>query len=114
MRDRFYNYLKAEYQNNEERLLYVDIGEISSIIVSDFEMKNKTYSPVLFEKIEEILENCDIEVANLIVIGLFEDIQNIAGKKINYYSGFNDWLKPISKLKWDSVIDFWEGTGWRD
>ncbi len=90
MRNRFYNYLKSAYQNNEDRLLYVDIGEISSIIVGDFKQGATAYFNIFFEKTEDILQNCDDGVKNLIVTGLFESIQNIAGSEINYYSGFNE------------------------
>lgn len=114
MRDRFYTYLKTEYQENEGRLLYVDIGEISRIIVTDFKQGNTAYFNIFFEKAEEILQSCDGVVETLIVIGLFEDIQNIAAGEINYYSGFNDWLMPISKSKWDNLIDFWQGIDWRN
>lgn len=114
MHDRFYNFLKTEYQDDEEKLLYVDIGQISSIIVADFKLGATAYFNIFFEKAEEILESCDSEVENLIVIGLFQDIQNIAGGEINYYSGFNDWLKPVSKSKWYSLIDFREGIDWRN
>ena len=114
MRDRFYNYLKSEYQPGEERLLYLDIGEVSRHITIDYKKGETTYFSSFFEKVEEILQNCDDQVETLIAVGLFEDIQNILGKEINYYSGFNDWLKPISKSKWDSLIDFWEGIDWRN
>ena len=60
-----------------------------------------------------MLQSCDNEVETLLVIGLFEDIQNIAGPEGNYYTGFNDWLSPLSKLNWERVIDFWEGIDWR-
>jgi hypothetical protein len=43
----------------------------------------------------------------LIVVGLFEDMQNTS--EINCYTGFNQWLQPESKKVWNDVIGFWEG-----
>lgn len=65
---------------------------------------------MFFKKVEEILQTCDSEIENLIVIGLFESIQNIGGNQINYYSAYDKWLKPLSKSKWEALIDFWEGN----
>jgi hypothetical protein len=69
---------------------------------------------LFFEKTEEILNHGDADVQNLIIVGLFEGIQNIGGGEIKYHSSFNKWLKPESKLMWDYLIDFWEGTDWRN
>ena len=114
MQDAYNRYLIEEYKDGEEKLFYVDMGEIARHIVLDYKNRDTNYFSAFFEKVEEILQNCDDEVNALIVIGLFEDIQNLGGKGINYYTGFETWLKPIGRLKWEKVIDFWEGTDWRN
>ena len=52
-------------------------------------------------------------VQELIVIGLFEGIQNIGGSEIDYYRSFDKWLKNNSLKAWRELIDFWEGDDWR-
>jgi hypothetical protein len=103
------NYLLKEYQNeSEERNHYYDIARIGDFIREQFKNNNGINFKPLFENIEEILADCDQYTAELIVIGLFEAIQN-AGD-VNYYTGFNQWLKPLSKSAWDELINFWEGA----
>ena len=114
LKDEFDNYIKEEYKNEQnERLNYLDIGEISRYLITKLKNGQTEMFHTFFEQVEIILEDCDPEVENLIVIGLFEGIQNIGGQEINYYSSFDKWLKPISKLKWDKLIDSWEGQDWR-
>ncbi len=111
----FAAYLKEEYSNSDiERLYYIDISVISREIISKLKKREIECFEHFFEKIEEILNCCDNEIESLIVIGLFESIQNNCGKEINYYKDFDKWMKPNSKLKWYNLIDFWEGTKWRN
>ena len=45
------------------------------------------------------------------IVGLIEGIQNIGGgQKINYWTGFDKWLKPTTKKHWDNLIYSWEGA----
>jgi hypothetical protein len=109
----FEEYIRKEYADQSEKLNYMDICEISRYII-DKVLKSETQTlGGIFDNVEEILNSCDDYIENLIVIGLFEGIQNIGGSKIDYYFGFNKWLKPQSKLKWDALIDSWEGVDWR-
>lgn len=106
--------LKEEYSDGDPtRLFYVDIENISRYIVECVKKGETDFLDKLFERVEYIISNCDSDVETLMVVGLFEGIQNIGGREIDYYSGFNRWLRPTSKIKWDNLIDGWEGTDWR-
>lgn len=109
----FYKYLEEEYNNTSVRLYYVDIAEIARQLVVDFKNGETAYFKLFFEQVEVILQSCDNDVETLLVVGLFQDIQNVAGSEVNYHTGFNDWLNPVSKLNWERVIDFWEGIDGR-
>ena len=113
---KFYDaYLIDEYQGDlSDRLPYYDIGRIASCIFEKFKSGEVQNFESFFGSVEVILENCDHYIGELMVIGLFEDIQNISGGEIDYYKGFDKWLKPLSKKGWDELIDFWEGTEWRN
>ncbi|HZY35036.1 MAG TPA: hypothetical protein VFE53_00215 [Mucilaginibacter sp.] len=115
LREYFNRYLFDEYNNDlSSRLNYLDIAEISRFIVDKIKSKQADFVKDLFIKVEQILSDCDENVEDLIVVGLFESIQNIGGgRKIDYYRGFDKWLLLISKTKWDNLIDLWEGTSWR-
>ena len=114
LKEEFDNYIKEEYKDGkEERLYYFDIAEISRYFIDKLKNRQTENFDTFFEAVENILSSCDTEIENIIVIGLFESIQNVGGPEINYYSSFDKWLKPLSKSKWDKLIDFWEGKDWR-
>lgn len=89
------------------------MAELARYLVERFNRNETEKFNVFFEAVELILNSCDAKVKNLIVVGLFEDIQNAGGTEINYYTSFDKWLKPMSKAKWDEIIDVWEGRDWR-
>ena len=108
------NYLLYQYDTvqptKDDRLSYVEIGNISNFIV--WKVKNNATKCLdkIFENAEMILQKGDETTKNLIVVGLFEGVQNVAGwHKIDYYNGFDKWLRPESKIAWDELIKFWEG-----
>ncbi|RZK28690.1 MAG: hypothetical protein EOO61_21715 [Hymenobacter sp.] len=114
LQKRFNEYLLVDYEDESlERLYYLDMSEISRFIVDKIKAGQTSFFKEFFNQIEFILSNCDDYVGELIVIGLFEGIQNVGGKDINYYQSFDQWLKPLSKQNWDELIDFWEGQDWR-
>ena len=114
LKEVFDSYIKDEYKDNkDERLNYFDIAEISRHLIDRLKNRQTENFDIFFDAVENILNDCDTEIENLIVIGLFEGIQNKSGPEINYYTSFDKWLKPVSKAKWDKLIDFWEGKDWR-
>jgi hypothetical protein len=110
----FDNYLKEEYKEDiSEPIDYCDIGEIARFIVDKLKVGQTELFEPFFANVENVLSDCDTRVENLIVVGLFESIQNICGTEIDYHYVFNSWLKKLSKTKWDELIDSWEGKEWR-
>lgn len=110
----FYNdKVIADYEDPHERLPYIDIGDISSFIVDKKKSEQTENFETFFKNVEEIIILGDDYVKNLIVIGLFEGIQNKGGTEINYYKSFDKWLKENSLRAWRELIDVWEGTGWK-
>lgn len=110
----FKNYLHSEYKGDKTKQLdYIDIGVFASFIVDKLQAGQTEIFQLFFDKVETILDSCDANVNDLIVVGLFESIQNICGTKTDYHYVFNDWLAQLSKTKWDQLIDTWEGKEWR-
>jgi hypothetical protein len=111
----FCKYIENEYNSDKSLMLhYFVIAEIGRFLIDKLKKGETSKFELFFEKTEEILKHGDADVQNLIVVGLFEGIQNIGGSEINYHSAFNKWLKLESKSMWDNLIDFWEGTDWRN
>lgn len=114
LKDYFKNYLHVEYKGDKAKWLdYIDIGIIARFIVDKLQAGQTEIFQSFFDKVEEILNECDTRIENLIVVGLFESIQNICGTNIDYHFVFNPWLGKLSKTKWDELIDTWEGNEWR-
>ena len=110
----FYNSeVKFDYDDPDNRLAYVDIGDISRFIVDKKKSGDTENFEHFFENVEEIMIHGDQYVQELIVIGLFEGIQNIGGSEIDYYRSFDKWLKLNSLKAWGELIDFWEKDDWR-
>ena len=110
----FYNTeVKFDYEDPSERLSYIDIGDISRFIVDKKKSEQTEKFETFFENVEEIIIHGDHYVQELIVIGLFEGIQNVGGSEIDYYRSFDKWLKLNSLKAWRELIDFWEKDNWR-
>jgi hypothetical protein len=109
----FNNYLINDYKTleyNKDRLNYIDIANIAHFIIWKFKFNETACFERIFNNTEVILTNGDRSTQELIVIGFFEGIQNIGGwSKVDYYKGFDQWLKPKSKKEWDNLIERWEG-----
>jgi hypothetical protein len=108
----FNNYLLDTYQTLEysnDRLAFPDIGNISRFIVWKFKSNDTNCFDKIFSSADLILKKGSETAQNLIIVGLYEGIQNIGGwHQVDYYKGFDKWLRPKSKIAWDDLIDFWE------
>ncbi|MCT8341258.1 hypothetical protein MG296_14420 [Flavobacteriaceae bacterium TK19130] len=115
IRQFYYKKISDPYLNKEERKesAYNDIVELAFLILRKKRKSDTKEFKQFFCNVEEILSDADYDVKNLIVVGLFEGIQNVGGPEIDYYKSFDLWLKPKSKNEWDELIDFWEGKEWR-
>jgi hypothetical protein len=108
----FNNYLLDTYQTliyTDDRLTFPDIGNISRFIIWKFKFGDTSCFDKIFENAELILNKASETTQNLIVVGLFEGIQNVGGwHQVDYHKGFDKWLRPKSKKAWDELIYFWE------
>jgi hypothetical protein len=106
----FKQYLEEEYEGDlSKRIAYYDIARIGDYIKNKLSANQTSAFASFFNSIEEILKENDLNANNLIVIGLFESLQNHTESSNPSYSHFNKWLGPISKKEWDNLIDFWSG-----
>jgi hypothetical protein len=104
------SYLTEEYRMGlSERNSYYDIARIADFIKQKYKAGQAESFVVFFSNIEDILTNCDTYVNELIVFGLFEGIQDEWLPGNEYIKGFDKWLKPLSKMSWDDLINFWKG-----
>ncbi len=110
----FYNKeVKFDYEDPSDRLAYIDIADISRFIVDKKKSGQTENFETFFKNVEELMTLGDDYVKNLIVVGLFEGIQNIGGYEIDYYKSFDKWLNKNSLKAWRDLIDSWESLDWK-
>jgi hypothetical protein len=101
-RNRWEAFLR-EWEGEEAPPWYVGIGELAHYVVESHAKGAEVEFPNLFGTIETLLQNSDPEIENLIAVGLFEDIQNIASHRDFGAAPFRRWLGPRSLVVWDEV-----------
>ncbi len=78
---------------------YLGMGELAHYVVEGF---TKEF-PDLFSTVEASLQNSHPEFENLITVGFFEDIQNIASHREFGADLFRQWLGTRSAVIWDQI-----------
>jgi hypothetical protein len=97
-----YQKFLADWQG-EPTPWYVAMGELAHHIVEAYEVGNTAQYKELFSAVEVVLHSADRELQNLIWVGLFEHIQNIASHRSFGASVFRPLLGPQSLIAWDEV-----------
>ena len=96
-------------RRGDEPLVYVELGEFARHVVGlhfagqTGEMEN------IFALTERFVTEGDEYVQNAAVVGLLEDIQNIAGNRGLDREVFVSYLKPASAAWWVGLNAFWSG-----
>jgi hypothetical protein len=101
-RERWEAFLQ-EWATEEAPPWYVGMSELAHYVVESYAQDAVTEFPSLFGTIETLLQEGDPELENLIGVGLFEDIQNIASHRDFGAARFRQWLGPQSLVTWDKV-----------
>jgi len=91
-----------EWQS-EDTPWYLGMGDLAHYVVETYERGNVDEFDNLFRAVEAGLQTDDETLKELIAIGLFEDIQNIASHRACGSSVFRRWLGPRSIAVWDEV-----------
>jgi len=108
LQQKWNTYINRTYATEKDRLVYIDICEITSFIIDKLLKDDTTDFSTFFTRVEKALNQGDESTQNLMVVGLIEGLQNMCADNYNYYTGFDQWLQPKTKKCWDEVIHFWE------
>lgn len=97
------------WDRTSETILYTDFSALARHIINSFKMNDTSEFTKVFDTVEMLLFHGDEFVKEAVVVGLLEDIQNLAlGEKIKL-SCFNEYLGEQSKKAWSQLIVFWGG-----
>ncbi len=91
-----------------ERGHYNDVAVVAHHLVQSYEKANLSEFPAAFALLERFVEEGNEQVNELAVIGLMEDIQNIASHRAFGPSVFFQWLGPRSQVAWDELCKSWQ------
>lgn len=89
---------------------YNDITQFVHFVVEDLYPSGKTQEVQrLFDMMEDWLKNGSNGVQELVVVGFFEDLQNLASQQAFGKEAFVPFLGPKSREEWDELERFWAG-----
>jgi hypothetical protein len=103
------DYLDQEYENGkylDNRSYFDDMDKIADYIAENWRKKEYNNFKHFFDTLENIFTEFDLTTCSIISAGLLESIQ--AHKGVDYYLGFNQWLKPNTLKWWKGGIEYWE------
>jgi hypothetical protein len=101
-----WNQFLEEWKAEPPMPWYLAMSELAHYIVQSYSHEATKEFPELFGTVESLLNAGDPEIENLIAVGLFEDIQNVAIHREFGALPFRPWLGPRSLVVWDEVDAF--------
>ncbi|MDQ0887883.1 hypothetical protein QFZ81_002971 [Paenibacillus sp. V4I9] len=107
--ERWKVYFEDNYGDDDEPLLYVDLGDFAHHLIDLYKTNKLEEFPEIFQVIEQLHVNGDEYVKEAATIGLLEAIQNVSSNSNLNPKLFITYLNPESLKWWNHLNDFWEG-----
>ncbi len=109
--DRFQRYVAENYNNTDERLVYLELGDFAKHLCELLESGNTSELPGVFAAIEVLHNDGDDSVREAATVGLLEDLQNFANQSESIaVEDFEPLLGAESLRWWTEVREFWRGN----
>jgi hypothetical protein len=96
-----------------DELFYVSIASLGHELVQAVIRGDAGPARRAFGVIERCLAAGNADTTNLMVVGLFEAMQNDAHARLEPPDALDDWLGPRSRGAWADLIEGWTGKGIR-
>jgi hypothetical protein len=89
---------------------YNDMAEFVHFVVEDvYEKGNLDETARVFQLLERLLVGADEETRNLIGLGFFETLQNVASHRPQGNKVYEQFFGPVSKKIWSELQRLWAG-----
>ncbi|MGB7845739.1 MAG: hypothetical protein WBL63_09010 [Candidatus Acidiferrum sp.] len=89
---------------------YNDIAEFVHFVIEDLREKGKLdETRRVFQVLENLLVEADQETRNLIGLGFFEDLQNVASHRPQGNKVYEQFFGPMSRKVWSELQKMWAG-----
>lgn len=102
--------LVADWQNEPGAPLYIALGELARHLVHKLEAGDIGEFAETFAAIERLQREGVDYVQEAAVVGLLEGLQNRNLHRRTSPDDFLPFLAPLSRVAWDDLMQFWEGT----
>jgi hypothetical protein len=99
----------ANLDPGEERLTYLEISAAVRQMAAWLREGKTGCLPPIFGVAERCLLEGDEDAVVLILVGLFEDLQNSGMTDLPTFEVWEPFLGPLSARGWKAVADFWDG-----
>jgi hypothetical protein len=99
----------ADLDVGEDRLTYHEVSEAVRLMAEWFRGGLTDCFAALFGAFERCLLEGNDEAVELILVGVFEDLQNGNITEMDDFSVWEPFLHPVSARGWKAVVDFWNG-----
>lgn len=103
------NYMQENYEEGEERNIYLEISDFVDHFIDLFRSGNLIECISILEAVEKLHVNGDEFVKELATIGFLEDLQNQLGNYQIYKKPIEILLWPETRIWWDHLNNFWDG-----
>ena len=87
-------------------LSYPAMAEFAGYLIDSYEARDTAFFAAVFQVVERLLTGGDEELVTLMTVGLFEDLQGIAGDRDFDPDVFKQWLGERSAIAWADVNAF--------
>lgn len=101
-------YISSEEDRNSSTVLYSDLTCFANYLVCQKDNEMMIETKIVFDIIEQILQQGDTFVKEAITVGLLEDIQNILISQSMGLNVFNMYMHKETKKSWRDLTDFWK------
>jgi len=89
---------------------YNDMGEFVHFVIEDLYEKGKLdETRRVFQLLEKLLVEADQETRDLIGLGFFETLQNVASHRPHGNKVYEQYFGPLSKKVWSELQKMWAG-----
>jgi hypothetical protein len=90
-------------------LTYLEMSAVARFLADELRSGQTDRFPAFFDAVETCLLEGTHEAAELVTVGLLEDLQNGNITGLDDYSVWVPFLGPTSQRAWQAVEDFWNG-----
>jgi hypothetical protein len=96
------------YWGDEEAGSFNDIATFAHYLIDLARTGRTECFPPVFAVVERMMAHGDDRVQNMAVVGVLEDLQNIALNTGLDWNLFLPWLGPLSRAAWFDLIKDWD------